>query len=245
MSNSYFKFKQFTIHQDRCAMKVTTDGCLFGAWIASEDKNEEQELKNVLDIGTGTGLLGLMYSQKNSHAIIDAVEIDSDAYQQAKENIGASPFSERIHVINADIKKFILTKKYDLIISNPPFYENEIISSNEKKNIAHHDSGLVLEEILDIIKANLCPDGVFYLLLPFKRNNDIRQYLKERTLFLSKITLVKQSTQHEYFRMMIKGKMNRENENETEAVKELSICDDRQQYTDKFKELLKDYYLSL
>lgn len=243
MSNSYFQFKQFTIHQDRCAMKVTTDGCLFGAWIASEDNNEEKGQKKLLDIGTGTGLLSLMYSQKNSHATIEAVEMEKEACQQAIENIAASSFSDKIDVIHADIKKILFTKKYDIIFSNPPFYEKEIISANEGKNVAHHQAGLVLEEILDIIKTNLSPTGRFYLLLPFKRNNELRQYLKTRTLFISKMILVKQSTQHDYFRMMIKGKMERGNENET--VEELSICDDHQQYTGKFKDLLKDYYLNL
>ena len=128
MSNSYFQFKQFIIHQDRCAMKVTTDACLFGAWVAEEDKSEKIITKNVLDIGTGTGLLSLMYAQKNSLANIDAIEIDEDAYIQAKENVAASPFAERINIIHDDIKRFTFSKKYDCIISNPPFYEKEIRS---------------------------------------------------------------------------------------------------------------------
>ena len=244
MSNSYFQFKQFIIHQDRCAMKVTTDACLFGAWVAEEDKSEKIITKNVLDIGTGTGLLSLMYAQKNSLADIDAIEIDEDAYAQAKENVAASPFAERINVIHDDIKRFTFSKKYDCIISNPPFYEKEISSDNEKKNIAHHHSGLLLEELLGIIKGNLSSSGTFYLLLPFKRNEEIKKIILKQDLFVSKIVFVKQSTKHNYFRMMIAGKLNQEDHAET-LIEEISIWDDQQQYKEEFKELLKDYYLYL
>src|SRR3954454_12954512 len=121
-------------------MKVTTDACLFGAWIAEEDKSGSLPgtVKTVLDIGAGTGLLSLMYSQKNPSSNIDAIEIDEDAYAQSKENVEASPFAERINLIHDDVKRFTFSKKYDCIISNPPFYEKEIRSGNEKKNIAHH-----------------------------------------------------------------------------------------------------------
>ncbi len=243
MSNTYFQFKQFVVHQDRCAMKITTDSCLFGAWVAREDKSEKIVTKNVLDIGTGTGLLSLMYAQKNSLATIDAIEIDEDAYSQAKENIATSPFAERIHIVNDDIKKITFSKKYDCILSNPPFYEKEIRSDNEKKNIARHHSGLMLEELLTIIKTNLFPTGIFYLLVPFKRNTEIKKILLKQDLSVSKIVFVKQSTNHDYFRIMIAGKL-KEDPSET-LIEEISIWDDRQQYKGEFKELLKDYYLHL
>jgi tRNA1Val (adenine37-N6)-methyltransferase len=225
-------------------MKVTTDACLFGAWVANEVKSEKAKVKNVLDIGTGTGLLSLMYAQKNTNTFIDAIEIEKETYEQAKENITTSPFTDRINLIHGDTKKFSFTKKYDLIISNPPFYEKELRSVDQKKNIALHNSGLSLEELLSVIKSNLSVGGIFYLLLPYKRNEEIKKVLFEKDLSILKIIFVKQSTNHDYFRIMLTGKLKDENEIET-IIDEISIWDDRQQYTEEFKELLKDYYLYL
>jgi tRNA1Val (adenine37-N6)-methyltransferase len=249
MSNSFFQFKQFLVHQDRCAMKVTTDGCLFGAWAAEESQipiaiRTKVKSKNVLDVGAGTGLLSLMLAQKNLSCSIDAIELDKEAFEQAKENIVASPFVERIQIMHGDARTFSFTKKYDLIISNPPFYEKEITSSDKKKNIAHHHSGLSLDELLDIINSNLSPQGSFYLMLPFKRNKEVQKMLLRQNLSVSKIVFVKQSTKHDYFRVMIEGKLHAESIPET-FIDEISVWDDDQQYTPDFKALLKDYYLKV
>jgi len=243
MANAYFQFKQFIIHQDKSAMKVTTDACLFGAWVSSKFKIPKTKF-HVLDIGAGTGLLSLMYAQKNPSSSIEAIEIDDAAYEQAKENLSASPFADRITLVNHDAKAFPFSKKYDCIISNPPFYEKELKSEDEKKNVAHHHSGLLLEDLLTLIKKNLSAAGEFYLLLPYKRNEEIRKALFEKDLSILKIIFVKQSTKHDYFRIMLSGKLKDGNEIET-VIDEISIWDDRQQYTDQFKELLKDYYLHL
>ena len=162
MANNYFQFKQFIIHQDRCAMKVTTDSCLFGAWVAAAVRSQDpiaigSGVRSLLDIGAGTGLLSLMIAQKNNISI-DAIEIDKDAFLQASENIAASPWSERIKISHADIKYFNpLPAKYDIIVSNPPFYENEWQSESLQRNTAHHSSELLLTDLLDIISASLKP----------------------------------------------------------------------------------------
>ena len=244
MANSYFQFKQFTIHQDQCAMKVTTDACLFGAWVAEEINNEELKISNCLDIGTGTGLLALMIAQKNSGMKIDAIEIDKNAAEQAKINVGSSPWEEQINIIQDDVKEFSFEKEFDLIISNPPFYENEIRSATDSKNVAHHSENLTLKELLAIIKDNLSNAGSFFLLLPYKRNEEIIKLLKDHELNISKILFVRQSVKHNYFRIMLKGKLSDQENIETE-FNEMSIWDDSQQYTDEFKQLLKDYYLHL
>lgn len=244
MPNSYFQFKQFMIHQDRCAMKVTTDGCLFGAWVAEQVKSENKEVKNLLDIGTGTGLLSLTIAQANSTIRLDAVEIDNDAFEQAKENIANSPWSNRINVFHRDAKEFSSPHLYDVIISNPPFYERELKSENNKKNKAHHDEGLLLDDLLSIIKKNLTPGGEFYLLLPYKRREAIDIAFAKNELTISQITFVKQSTQHSYFRIMISGK-HAANKEGLSTTTELTIRNEKQEYMPEFIQLLKDYYLHL
>src|SRR6476620_3970566 len=139
MSNTYFRFRQFTVHQERTAMKVCTDACLFGAWVASEIRNED--LERVLDIGAGTGLLSLMIAQ-NSDAVIDAVEIDDHAYSQVVDNFSSSPWNDRLRVHHCSVQQFEPGCKYDLVISNPPFYEHSLRSPDSKKNMAMHSTHL-------------------------------------------------------------------------------------------------------
>jgi len=224
-------------------MKVTTDACLFGAWVAQEVESEKLKVESAIDIGTGTGLLALMLAQKNPEIKIDAIEIDKEAAEQAKTNIESSPWKEQINILQDDIKGFSFEKDFDLIISNPPFYENEIRSATDSKNVAHHSENLTLKELLVIIKDNLSKTGSFFLLLPYKRNEEIKKLLKDHELSILKILFVRQSIKHDYFRVFIKGSLNAE-EKETE-FDELSIWDDKQQYTNEFVNFLKDYYLHL
>jgi len=225
-------------------MKVTTDACLFGAMIPDQIKNEELVINNLLDIGTGTALLSLMYAQKNPAATIDTIEIDMKAAVQAKENVQSSPWKERINIINDDARTFEFGKKYDLIISNPPFYEKEIKAGSSKKNIAHHNDGLVMEELLTIIKNTLKHTGIFFLLLPYKRNEEIKKLLTKNEFEILQMVFVKQSTQHDYFRIILTGKFKTDKLTEIE-LNEISIWDEKQQYTTEFVELLKNYYLHL
>lgn len=240
MPNPFFQFKQFTVYHDRCAMKVTTDSCLFGAWCAHEMQNGKWKLENVLDVGGGTGLLSLMIAQKNN-VFIDAVEIDKEGSEQAQENIRKSLWSNTVKVYNEDILNFSNQIKYDCIISNPPFYENELHSEDRKKNLAHHSHQLKLSELLKEINNRLHENGVFFLLLPYKRLAEAEQVLQQSQLFIDKMVIVKQSVLHSPFRVMLRGsKQKKVRENS-----ELSIWDEQQQYTDEFIHLLKDYYLYL
>jgi len=223
VANSFFKFKQFTIQQDRSAMKVTTDSCLFGAWVAREVQNKKVDLRTMLDIGVGTGLLTLMVAQKNPQLIIDGIEIDKNACIQAKENISEAGFSNEIRVSNGDIYHDISGNKYDVIVCNPPFYENELKSVNSLKNLAHHDKGLLLEDLLPIIKARLSINGMFYLLLPYKRKKEIESLIKQNILFPTKKISVSQSVKHDFFRLFIEGKSYEETL--TEEI-EMSMCNE-------------------
>lgn len=243
MANQYFQFKQFTIQQDRCAMKVTTDACLFGAWVAREIKAKNHGVRNMLDIGVGTGLLTLMIAQKNRDIIIDGIEIDKEACKQAKENVTDTSFSNKISLWQGDILKESLDRKYDVIISNPPFYENELKSPDDQKNVAHHGESLSLEGLLPIIKDRLSTAGSsFYLLLPYKRKKEIELLFKKNKLFFTKIVSVRQSVNHDYFRLMVAGSLY--NDFEAEET-EMAVRDEQDQYTQEFIQLLKDYYLHL
>ncbi|MGN6568280.1 MAG: tRNA1(Val) (adenine(37)-N6)-methyltransferase, partial [Flavipsychrobacter sp.] len=143
MSNQYFQFKQFRIEQDKCAMKVSTDACIQGAWTPIHD-----HVRHVLDIGTGTGLLSLMLAQRDPRMHIDAVELDEQAATQAKENIVSSPFSERIDIIHGDAKEYQANQQYDLIICNPPFFQNSLLGDNSKRNTARHTLSFSYEDLL-------------------------------------------------------------------------------------------------
>jgi tRNA1Val (adenine37-N6)-methyltransferase len=241
MPNPYFRFKQFTVMQDKAAMKVTTDACLFGAWCAAEIAAIQPPPRQLLDAGTGTGLLSLLVAQKNT-VLIDAVEIEAEAAQQAAQNIGASPWKESITVINSDVLDLPPQKKYDCIISNPPFYEADLRSPQAAKNKAHHDTALTLSKLFSFIAQQLLPNGSFFLLLPYKRVREWEKDLKEHGLFCIKKTEVIQSVRHQQpFRVMLRGAAT-----EAEpATERLVIRDETEQYTPAFAALLRDYYLYL
>lgn len=241
MSNTYFQFKQFTVRHDRCAMKVTTDSCFLGAWAAEKIKNSKVKITNALDIGAGTGLLSLMIAQKNNLEI-DAIEIDKETAQQAKENIEASPWKKTITVFNENIISFQPHKKYDCIICNPPFYENELVSETPKKNIAHHSQDLTIAQTLSIIKTHLKENAPFFLMYPFKRKEEVEKLIQQSQLYLFHTIILQQSVKHAPFRVFAEGSNRKTDHLNVEII---SIWNDHQQYTKEFIDLLKDYYLYL
>jgi len=221
-------------------MKVCTDSCLFGAWIASaiEDKNISAE--TILDIGTGTGLLSLMLAQK-TNAGIDAVEIDTNAFEQATENVNASPWNKQIKVFKADIKKWDASLKYDLIVSNPPFYQNDLLPESEAKSVAKHNAALSLEELIVIAKKLLNENGTFAVLLPWHRTKLLENISSEHSFFIKEKMEVKQTPSHNYFRTMLILQQKETTQSESELV----IKNNENKYSTEFKDLLKDYYLYL
>lgn len=244
MPNSYFRFKEFTVHQDQAAMKVTTDACLFGGWIAAKLAKQDQSAFPLLDIGAGTGLLSLMLAQK-TNAIVDAIEIDQDAAEQAGRNFATSPWNDRLTSIHQDVLRYTPLKFYNVVVSNPPFYENELTGSGIKKNLAHHDAGLLLRDLISLISGMLFPEnGSFFLLLPQKRLDEVLLLIKQNHLHVHTICKVRQSVNHDFFRAMIAG-TNCTSEESALTVEELSIRDINNEYTDPFKTILKDFYLYL
>lgn len=210
MANTYFRFKQFTVNQDRTAMKVTTDGCLFGAWVAEEISKHNIGVENILDIGAGTGLLSLTIAQKTKTSIT-AVEIDEAAADQAMENVKSSPWPDSIEVVHADILQWKSGKKFDIIVSNPPFYERELASPVRGRNVAHHSDGLLLQDLLTTAKNLLKPDGTIYLLLPFKRDEEIAALLDAANIFTRIRVLVHASPSHQPTRLFEKKDVPSEN----------------------------------
>ena len=240
MSNTFFQFKQFTIHQDQCAMKVCTDSCLFGAWVNEVIALNGIALSNALDIGTGTGLLSIMLAQENDIEI-DAIEINEDAANQAIQNVASSLWKNKVHIYNQSLQEFEPQKKYDIIFSNPPFFENDLTSSDKNKNAAKHDSTLTLDVLIDFIKNNLAEIGYAAVLLPFHRTAYVETLLEKHALFTIEKMQVRQSVRHDFFRTMIfftntKGKSS--------EVKEMSIHDEERSYTEAFGKLLSRYYLA-
>ena len=235
-----FSFKQFTIQQDKCAMKVCTDSCLFGAWVAAQLESKKSNPKSILDIGTGTGLLSLMLAQK-TFAHFDALEIDADAALQAKENFDSSPWRDRLNVIQQDVAYFAAATKYDLIISNPPFYEADLRSANAKKNAAKHDDTLTLDILFKVIKENLREDGMAAVLLPWHRTDYAVSEAEKNGLFVTEKMEVKQTDTHSFFRTMLLLSCTGEHTNATGLI----IHTAERQYTPAFTALLKDYYLKL
>ncbi len=158
---STFRFQQFSVLQQHSAMKICTDTVLFGAMAPVKHG------VRVLDIGTGTGVLSLMSAQLGA-ANITAVELTQGAYQEARSNFSNSPWAERLEVIHQDIQSFALTadRKYDLIISNPPFFDNHLKSVNPLRNTARHTDQLPFADLIDIAADLLSPQGLFYLLIP-------------------------------------------------------------------------------
>jgi len=163
MPKPSFRFKQFTIQQDRCALKVGTDGVLFGAWVNYESS------ERILDIGTGTGLLALFAAQRSPRARIDAVEIDDASADQAAENCAASPWADRVRVHRMDVRRMAATEPYDLIVCNPPYYAGYSTSPDVRIGLAKHSGELLFAELIDAVGRLLMQDGRLAVIIPLNR----------------------------------------------------------------------------
>jgi len=236
MSNTYFQFKQFIIHQEKCSMKVTTDASLFGAWVASLKINAA----HVLDIGAGTGLLSLMVAQKND-ATIEAIEIDSSCHEQLNENISHSPWKNRCNAVLQDIREYESDKRFDLILSNPPFFEGQLTSPTQGVNLARHEEGLSFTSLFTQAKRLMHKEGYFFVLIPSNRKDETIKLAKDVDLFPHYCVAVKQSPIHDPFRYMIGFSVGI-----ADSKKEVIVIKNAQnEYSTRFIELLKDYYLFL
>lgn len=236
MSHQEFVFKQFKIMQDKCAMKVGTDAVLLGSWVNTSNAN------SILDIGTGTGIIALMLAQR-SNAIIDAIDIDNNAFIQAKENVAACKWRDHIHVHHISLQQFVkeYTEKFDLIVSNPPYFIDSSKASEESRSNARHTDQLPYHDLLKGVLALLNPDGKFYVILPTKESEQFRDLAEENKLFLTKLTRVVTRTDKPEKRWLMRFEFTRKSFSEDSIIIEE---DARHSYTEAYKELTKDYYLS-
>jgi tRNA1Val (adenine37-N6)-methyltransferase len=236
MPNQVFHFKQFSILQDKCAMKVGTDAVLLGSWIKTANENA------ILDIGTGTGLLALMLAQKSS-CPIDAIDVDENACLQANENANLSKWANRIHVSQISLQHFseIAEKKYDLIVSNPPYFEDSTKAFEEKRTLARHNDLLPYNELLEGVLKLLSQNGKFYVILPAKEGESFKVLAEQKKLFLSKLLRVRtKEDKTTEKRWIMQFEIKPKGFSEESIVIEKS---NRHEYTQEYIDLTKDYYL--
>lgn len=236
---SKFQFKQFSIEQERCAMKVGTDGVLLGAWTPIDNNPF-----SVLDIGTGTGIIALMLAQRSGAQQIDALEIDEEAYEQATDNFENSPWNDRLFCFHAGLDEFVEEPEdeYDLIVSNPPFYSEDYKSENEQRDLARFQDAMPFEDLIEAAALLLSENGIFSAIIPFKEEDNFLALAKEYELYPIKITRVKGTPITEIKRSLLAFSRD---ENTVVFLDELIIETGRHIYTPQYVELTKDFYLKM
>lgn len=235
MSQTYFQFKKFRIDQDKCSMKVGTDGVLLGAWC------DVANCKKILDVGTGTGLITLMLAQR-SLANIDGIEIDEEAVIQASANFKNSIWSNRIKIYHSLFQNFTCEKKYDLIVSNPPFFSNSFKSPIHSRNIARHTESLSFESLIQNSVNHLNDNGKLCVIIPFEMGERFIQLCRQENLMVKRICEVKTSPLKTPKRLLLEAKK----EYNGLCTKEIITIETgtRHSYSSEYIELTKDFYLN-
>lgn len=234
-----FKFKQFSINQDKCAMKVGTDGVLLGAWCPIDNNP-----KLVLDIGTGTGIIALMLAQRTNAEQIDALEIDENAFEQATDNFENSIWSDRLFCFHAGLDEFIddPEDEYDLIISNPPFFAEDFKSTDEGRNLARFLGAMPFEQLIEAADLLLSENGVFAVIIPFKEEQNFINLASNFELYPIKITRVRGTFNTPIIRSLLAFKRF---EMPILVANELVIEIERHNYTNEYIKLTKDFYIKM
>jgi len=237
MANPYFSFKQFTVYHDRCAMKVGIDGVLLGVWCNVQDNGK------ILDIGTGTGLIALMLAQR-CNSEIDAIDIDANAVLQAADNIDHSPWSTRLNVEEISLQDFATNteKRYDLIVSNPPYFVNSLKAPCEERSTARHTGSLTHEELISNAIILLQPTGRICIILPVIEAKQCMIFAQYQGLYCTRETGVIPKPGADVKRVLMEFSLI-ETKKETD---ELTVeGNERHHYSEEFSLLAKDFYLKL
>ena len=236
---STFNFKQFTVQQDKCAMKIGTDGVLLGAWCPIDNNPY-----SILDIGAGTGILSLMLAQRSNAEQIDSLEIDEEAYEQCVENFENSPWSDRLFCFHAGLDEFVdePEDEYDIIISNPPFYSENYKTDDSQRDLARFQDALPFEGLVEAADLLLSENGIFAVIIPYKEEERFIDLCAEVELFPVKVTRVKGSHTTPIVRSLLAFKRY---ELSVLTADELVIEINRHEYTDDYINLTKDFYLKM
>jgi tRNA1Val (adenine37-N6)-methyltransferase len=243
--NREFQFKQFSLQQDRCAMKVGTDGVLLGAW-SSLDHDPE----TILDIGAGTGLLSLMMAQRAPQSFIEAIEIDAEAYEQCTENFEDAPWADRLFCYHASLMEFVeylstdkagVEEQYDLLICNPPFYDGSYKTQEKARNQARFQDAMPFEHLVYAAANLLSEKGQLAVILPYKSYRSFVELAASAALYPLRICQVKGTPHSEPKRVLLQLSFDRSEVVEQDLVIETK----RHEYTKAYIELTKDFYLKM
>lgn len=236
MSNNYFAFRQFTVYHDKCAMKVGTDGVLLGACASVEGT------RRILDVGTGTGLIALMLAQR-SEALIDAVEIDKDATQQAMQNVAASRWHKRIKIYHISFQEYSkqTTSRYDLIISNPPYYHNDLKSPLLVRNKARHAVKISYSDLIEGAEKLLAAEGRLCVILPHDMSDAFVNHAWFNGLYPLRILKIRSSASRMPSRVVLECSRHKNHRPDTSEI--TLMQDDLKSYTEEYKRLTSEYYL--
>jgi len=238
MSDKPFKFKQFHVLQNHCAMKVGTDAVLLGCWT-----NIQPHLHSVLDIGAGTGILALMLAQRCDAPQVDALEIDNKAYEQCVTNFENSPWNNRLFCYHASLQEYTaeIDEKYDLIIANPPFHSEEYKSKEVQRDLARSADALPFRHLVESVSVLLSEQGRFSVVIPFSQEKDFIVLATKERLFPAQILRVQGSPSSKIVRSLIEFSFVK-----TEVIIEKLIIEtSRHQYTQEYIDLTKDFYLKM
>ena len=236
-----FQFKEFSIHQDKTAMKVGTDAVLLGAWCSLENYPN-----TILDVGAGTGIIALMLAQRSDAFTIDAIEIDENAYEQCVDNFELSDWSDRLFCYNSSFEEFTNEmedeeEKYDVVISNPPFYSDAFETDDESRNKARFTSSLTFEDLILGVSKILSDVGEFSVVIPFKEEDNFVQVAHQNNLLLKRVCRVKGTATSEIKRSLLCFSFQEKELKKEELIIEIS----RHHYTEEYINLTKDFYLKM
>ncbi|AUP79947.1 tRNA1(Val) (adenine(37)-N6)-methyltransferase [Flavivirga eckloniae] len=247
MPKKPFVFKQFSVNQEQCAMKIGTDSVLLGAWISVKDK-----LFSTLDIGAGTGILSLMLAQRSHAEVIDAIEIDDYAYEQCVDNFEQSPWGDRLFCYHASLEEFAdeIDDTYDLIVSNPPFYSEDCKTDNKQRDMARFQDAMPFDHLIESVSKLLSENGIFSIIIPFKEEEKFIDLAAKFKLVPNRKLHVKGTPTSEIKRSLIEftfetadAPVNKQKSDvETNC---LVIETSRHQYTEDYINLTKDFYLKM